>query len=314
MSGLSAHVSDRAERARIVLDGISTGDAFGQQFFKRDAATWIAGRSLPPAPWPYTDDGEMALGIFDALQRHGGIDQDALATIFAERYRRDPWKGYGGTIRGVLRGICDDVPWRMLAPLAYGGEGSMGNGSAMRVGVLGAWFADDPDRLIHEARLSATVTHAHPDAHAGAIATAMAVALMWRPGPFHAADFFRDILAVTPAGPTRDGIALAADLPLTSRLYSAIGRLGNGSRVTCSDTVPFCLWLVARHPGAFEDALWEAVEAEGDRDTTAAIIGGILGCWGGWRNIPASWLACREPLQHDVDRQPFSGEARNTRI
>lgn len=311
---LSAETEARSIRAKAALEGISVGDAFGQQFFRKESHEWIRTRCPPPGPWPYTDDTEMALGVFDTLTRHGRIAQDPLAAVFAERYRRDPWKGYGGTIRGVLRGICDGVPWRMLAPLVYGGEGSMGNGSAMRVGVLGAWFADDWDRVIEEARLSTVVTHAHADAAAGAIATAIAVAYMWGTESFDAKDFFAAVIGATPSGPTYDGIVLASEMPLSYSLPTAVIRLGNGSRVTCCDTVPLCLWLSARHHDSFVDALWSAVDAEGDRDTTAAIIGGILACGSGHGAIPPAWLASREPLLHDVDLQPCRDEARDSRI
>lgn len=180
MTTLASDAESRRQRARIALDGLSLGDAFGERFFAREAEEWLAKRTLPPAPWRYTDDTEMALGLYDCLVRHGRVLQDDLATIFAARYHQDPWKGYGGTVRGVLRGIHDGIPWRMLSKAAYGGEGSMGNGSAMRVGVLGAWFADDLERVVHEARLSAEVTHAHADGIAGAIASAVATAMIWR--------------------------------------------------------------------------------------------------------------------------------------
>lgn len=47
---------------------------------------------------------------------------------------------------------------------------------------LGAWFADDLDRVVSEARASAEVTHFHPEGQAGAIAIAVAAAwaYQWR--------------------------------------------------------------------------------------------------------------------------------------
>ncbi|GDY11784.1 hydrolase [Planctomycetota bacterium] len=304
MNGLSSDPLDRADRACMSLEGLSLGDAFGERFFSKDAWRWQKELTFPPGPWNYTDDTEMALGLFDCLIRNGRVDQDRLAKIFAERFHRDPWKGYGGTVRSVLRGIHDGVPWRTLAPLAYSGEGSMGNGSAMRVGVLGAWFADDPERLVHEARLSAEVTHSHKDGQAGAIAVAVATSLMWRLKPFDAKEFFSTILATTPAGYTHDGIARAAELPSGYTIASAVIALGNGNYLTCSDTIPFCLWVIGRHGSDFQEAMWTAVSAEGDRDTTCAIIGSIIGCWGGRPNLPESWIRLREPLQFDVDKRP----------
>jgi ADP-ribosylglycohydrolase len=44
---------------------------------------------------------------------------------------------------------------------SFGGNGSFGNGAAMRVAPLGAYFAADPDRAAAEARLQAEITHSH---------------------------------------------------------------------------------------------------------------------------------------------------------
>ena len=301
MTTLSGDLKARRQRARIALDGLSIGDAFGERFFARESADLLTTRSLPPGPWRYTDDTEMALGLYECLVRFSQVRQDDLATIFAHRYHRDPWKGYGGTIRGVLRGIHDGISWRLLSKAAYGGEGSMGNGSAMRVGVLGAWFADDLERVVHEARLSAEVTHAHADGISGAIATAVATAMIWRMPAFDPAAFFRTVLDLTPAGATADHIARAQDLPISYTIRTAAVALGNGSNVVCSDTIPLCLWLVARHPGDYVEALWSAVTAEGDRDTTCAIIGGMLGCWNQMPAFPTAWLQQREPLISEED-------------
>ncbi len=71
-------------------------------------------------------------------------------------------------------------------------------------------------------------------------------------------------------------------------------RLGNGARVSGQDTVPFCLWAVARHPRDYAEAMWTTVAGLGDRDTTCAIVGGILA--NGGAELPADWLAAREPL------------------
>ena len=76
----------------------------------------------------------------------------------------------------------------------------------------------------------------------------------------------------------------------------AAQRLGNGSGVTAPDTVPFCLWAVAQYPNDFEEALWATVSALGDRDTTCAIVGGILACRVGREGFPATWLERRESL------------------
>ncbi len=120
----------------------------------------------------------MALSILENLIEHGAIDQDRLARSFADRY--DYARGYGPAMHRVLREISDGRDWRLVAAAEFGGQGSYGNGAAMRVGPIGAWFAEDLDAVIDHARRSAEVTHAHPEGVAGAIATALAVALAVR--------------------------------------------------------------------------------------------------------------------------------------
>jgi len=103
-------------------------------------------------------------------------------------------------------------------------------------------------------------------------------------------------VAFTPDGETRAGISRALRLPLGSPVRTAVSALGNGSRVISQDTVPFALWCAARHLAHFEDALWATVSGFGDRDTTCAIVGGIVSLGVGRDALPSEWLASRESL------------------
>src|SRR5215831_12309714 len=168
-------------RARLSLDGLSVGDAFGERFFgpSGEVLKRIARRELPDAPWTYTDDTEMALSIVEMLNERGGIDQDLLALRFARRMQFV--RGYGQGAYTVLCGIKEGLDWRMLTRIGFRGQGSFGNGAAMRVAPLGAFFADQPLSMVcDQARLSAEVTHAHAEGIAGAIAVAVAAALAWQ--------------------------------------------------------------------------------------------------------------------------------------
>src|SRR5262245_32482108 len=179
----------RLARARLALEGLSIGDAFGERFFVHPdvVANLIALRALPASPWGYTDDTEMALSIVATLRQHGEIDQDALARSFAERY--NPSRGYGPAMHRLLRRVHGGEPWQTVASSLFAGQGSYGNGAAMRVAPLGAYFADDLDLAVAQARRSAEVTHAHPEAIAGAIAVAAAAAWAWRVGQGAAPSF-----------------------------------------------------------------------------------------------------------------------------
>lgn len=290
------------------------GDAFGEKFFVKPSvgAEFVAKRELPRAPWFWTDDTAMGLSVYDTLEAHGRIDADDLAKRFGERYRHDPHRGYGGTAHDILGSIARGESWRESAGSAFHGQGSMGNGSAMRVAPIGGFFADDLDAVVANARASAEPTHAHPDGHAGAIAVAVAAALASQVGRGKASlaheDFLKAVVQRTPDGPTRDGIYKAMSLIHIDDPRSAACALGNGSKVICEDTVPFSLWCASRWLEDFEGAMWATVSAEGDRDTTCAIVGGIVALRVGFEGIPSAWLKAREVLESGLsafDRQGY---------
>lgn len=292
----------RMARARLSLDGLSVGDAFGEDFFRWSMVIdeLVSRRVLPRKPWYWTDDTAMAISIVETLDQAGGIDQDILAEAFARRYADQPDRGYGGTAHSILRAIGDGVSWRIAAKSAFEGMGSMGNGGAMRVGPVGAYFADDLPAVVEHARASAAVTHAHPDGQAGAIAVAVAAAIAHETRELPKAQavgrLLEAVLDLTPGGETRGGLMAMQRIGLECSKDLAVPTLGNGSRVISSDTVPFSIWAACRNLRNYEDAMWETVSALGDRDTTCAIVGSIVAMAVGPEGIPKDWVAAREPL------------------
>ncbi|MFF2554457.1 ADP-ribosylglycohydrolase family protein [Nocardia sp. NPDC058058] len=284
------------------LQGLSVGDALGAQFFVpgRSLSNLLAGQ--PPAPpWQWTDDTEMACSVYSEIRDRSHIDRDALAAVFADRC--EPYRGYGAGSVVVLHEIRDGRPWIDAAGAAFGGRGSWGNGAAMRVAPLGAYFAGDSDRAATQAALSAEVTHRHPEAIIGAMAVAVATshAAATR-GKTCAPDELLD--SVEPYlvdGRTATGIHRARKL-LGRSVVEAAYELGNGAQVSAQDTVPFTLWTAATFLTDYPAAITACIEAGGDADTTAAIVGGIVAAHTGIgnrdsiRGIPDSWLAAREPL------------------
>ncbi|MFI6760807.1 ADP-ribosylglycohydrolase family protein [Micromonospora sp. NPDC050417] len=292
------------------LDGLSVGDALGAQFFVPgvSAGDFAAGH-VPDGPWPWTDDTEMACSIAEQLRAHGRIDQDRLATAFAERF--EPYRGYGGGAVVILRQIREGAAWRDVARSAFHGQGSMGNGAAMRVAPLGAFHAGDSRTAALEAMHSAEVTHAHAEAVLGAVAVAVAAAeagwartVRARPEPRKLLDSVLDYLVESEV---RRGVERARTL-LGRSVAEAAYDLGNGARVLAQDTVPFTLWVAATHLHDYPAAIAACVEAGGDVDTTAAIVGGIVAAYTGSEanGIPRTWLRRREALPdwlpQDVER------------
>jgi len=277
------------------LRGLSVGDALGQRFFgdASDVIQRIGSRRLPSGLWRFTDETVMAAALFEQLLERDQVDQDDLARRLAQRYREDPLRGYDPEMQELLFAVARGAPWREMANALFGGTGSPGNGAAARVAPLGIFFADSPAMAAEQAALSAEVTHAHREGIAGAIAIAVAAAGRWVQEVLDRQLYFETILEHTPPSKTREGIERAAALPEDTTVERAAGLLGCGSRVQSCDTVPFCIWCVATYPDDFETAFWSTVEALGDRDTTCAIVGGILGAVA---VPPGNWQANTEPL------------------
>ncbi len=201
----------------LALDGLSIGDALGECFFSPASILQllINERALPAPPWRFTDDTQMALSLVTLLRAHGEIEQDALARHFGQHF--DILRGYGPAMHRLMPRIRSGINWRVAARELFGGQGSFGNGAAMRVAPLGAYFADDSQQIVAQARLSGEVTHAHPEAIAGAIAVAVAAAAACeaqdggqRPTP---AAFLARIGDQVPPSEVRDGIATAQAMP-----------------------------------------------------------------------------------------------------
>jgi ADP-ribosylglycohydrolase len=288
-------------RAELALTGLSIGDAFGQMFFGNTATMSMAIdlQALPAPPWYLTDDSIMAIGIVETLKACDEIDRDYLASRFAANYQRNRCRGYGGMAHHILQALCKGENWREVAPAVFDGMGSYGNGGAMRVAPLGGFFADDLERLELQAIASAEVTHSHLEGKVGALAIALAAAWAWqhRDEPNVARrDLFAFVLDRIPDSDTKSGIKRASELPLDYSVATAVSALGNGTMVSAPDTVPFTFWCAARHLDDFEAAMWTTVSGLGDRDTTCAIVGGIVALYVGAAGIPHTWLQARESL------------------
>lgn len=271
------------QRSWASLVGTAVGDALGEQLYLRENAIH---RRLPSGPWRWTDDTEMACSVFHTLDTHGHVDPDALAASFVTHYDVD--RGYGTGVDVMMRDIARGANLRELATQTFGGTGSWGNGGAMRIAPLGAWFAGDPAEAARQAEVATRVTHTHPEGVAGAIAVAVAAAVE----PVH---LFDEVLRRTPPGLVHDGVRQARDLAGADP-DDAAAALGTGRQVSAPDTVPLALWVVARHPNDYAEAIWTVAPLAEDVDTLCAIVGGILAGRLGVDAIPPTWRQATEPL------------------
>jgi len=282
------------------------GDAFGWSLPKLSKSIEDIQQEQPlySKLWKYTDDTEMAIAIVDILAQYQRIQQDELAQEFAKRFHADMERGYGAVAYWILFRIHQGMPWKKASTTPYSGEGSKGNGAAMRSAPIGAYFHDNLEQVVEQVRLSAEVTHAHPDGQAGAIAIAIASALavQWAQGQKRDfSELFSVTLSHTPESETKDRIQQAQSLQHTEPKEA--GRiLGTGLDILSCDTVPLALWCAFRTLGDFEKGIWLTVDCveilDADIDTLCAMVGGIVASsLTSSDALPKHWLERCEPIQ-----------------
>lgn len=197
----------------------------------------------------FTDDTVMTIAIADAfldetLPMDEEIIQKRLIASMQRYGKRYPHAGYGGMFSR----------WpRSNNPRPYG---SYGNGSAMRVSSVG-WLFNDLGIVRYMARLSAEVTHNHPEGIKGAEATASAIFLA-RTGSTKA-----EIKAYIEN-------VFGYDL---SRTCDEI-RPGYHHVESCQETVPEAITAFLEGE-SFEDVIRTAVSLGGDCGTLTCIAGAI---------------------------------------
>ena len=219
----------------------------------------------------FTDDSVMTIAVAEALLDTTGKADDeiraALISYMRKWSRRYPSAGYGGRFSGWLRA---------RNPEPYG---SYGNGSAMRVSSAG-WLYDTLDETRRIARLTAEVTHNHPEGIKGAEATASVIFLA-RTG--HGKDEIKDYVI------SEFGYDLSRSCDEIRPTYHHVE--------SCQKTVPEA--ITAFLEGAdFEDVIRTAVSLGGDCDTLTCIAGSIAEAFYG---IPDEMITeCRNRLPKDI--------------
>ena len=220
----------------------------------------------------FTDDSVMTLAVADAFLSLPSEAEDEDIRRFLVRSMRSygrkfPHAGYGGMFRRWLKDSN---------PRPYG---SYGNGSAMRVAAAG-WLFDDLEAVRHMARLSAEVTHNHPEGIKGAEATASAI-----------------YLART--GSTKAEIKAYIEANFHYDLSRSCDEIRPAYRhvESCQETVPEAITAFLEG-GSFEDVIRTAVSLGGDCDTLTCIAGSIAE---GFYGIPEELKRqCRERLPEDL--------------
>lgn len=219
----------------------------------------------------FTDDSVMTIAVAEALLDSRFLDDDSIRAALTKSMRKwgkkYPDAGYGRKF------LC----WlREKDPKPYG---SCGNGSAMRVSAAG-WLFDTLEETREKARLTAEVTHDHPEGIKGAEATSGAIFLA-RTG--RSKEEIRDYIVQE----------FGYDL---SRTCDQI-RPSYYHNESCQKTVPEAITAFLEGTD-FEDVIRTAVSLGGDCDTLTCIAGSIAEAFYG---VPAILKAeCKRRLPEDM--------------
>lgn len=117
----------------------------------------------------YTDDTVMTFAVgLTFLDVQPSASDDWILQILANRMRQFGKMYLNARYGGMFRQWIRNPEWQA--------NNNFGNGSAMRVSSM-AWLYNDIDAVRHSARLSAEVTHNHPEGINGVEATASAIFL-----------------------------------------------------------------------------------------------------------------------------------------
>jgi len=281
--------------------GVAVGDALGLPYEKvsRRRAPRLLGK---PDRFRFffrrgmvSDDTEHTCLLAQSLIATK-FDINAFPRDFARRLRC--WfaalpAGIGrASVRSCLKLWCGVSPERS-------GVFSAGNGPAMRAAIFGCVF-DDVQVMVEFVRAQSQISHSDPKAEFGAIAIALAT-LIGR-----TQDEANDPIDGEAFVDQLEEIIGSAGKELIELLRKAVASVNVGestadfaTSIGCErgvsgytyHTVPVAIHVWLTHHDDYEKAITTMIECGGDADTTAAIVGGIIGARLGKQGIPAKWLA-----------------------
>jgi poly(ADP-ribose) glycohydrolase ARH3 len=277
------------------LIGVAVGDALGAPFEGAGSVSDRAWRKVADAgdSLRFTDDTHMTFGVIEALLASEGFDEAMMAGIFMRNFEAEPWRGYGQGPPRVFARIREGVQWDRAARQLYGGEGSYGNGAAMRVAPIGLRFHWDLERLTDLARRSASITHAHRLGQEGAAlqAAAVAHAVSWGP-PLVPTRFLQKLREESRASEFEMALEKVESLVASEEPDAVAARIGNG--ISALQAVPAALAAFLSNADSFRDTIRFAIRMGGDTDTIASMAGALSGAYLGEEAIPAVWRSRTE--------------------
>lgn len=254
----------------------------------------ITGHRLFLGRGMYSDDTEHAVMTAQALIASDG-EVEAFRKELAKQLQ--VWflllpAGVGlATLKACCRLVFGVSPQRS-------GVYSAGNGPAMRADILGVFAHEEKlsnAQLIELNRASALITHTDPKAEYGALA----IALAGRYGleneiinpdsffHFFTSHFAFDDEAADELKSLLENCVDAVKRDLTTHEFCVAQGWTQGASGYIYHTLPAALHAWLSYPDDYYNGVLEIIHCGGDTDSTAAIVGGLIGARN--REIPVEW-------------------------
>lgn len=245
----------------------------------------------------YTDDTNAALALASSIVDRGSVDPSHAARRCAEFFRdNEAFRGCPPTAKMALQKVLDGVPVEEIGlPPHFPFEGgSFANGGAMRISPLGLAFRSVDAQAMRQAAARAVLaSHRHPEAVDFAFVQALAVRHALAASPPSVFDPYallqdaqgqcesegmRAAVAATEAA-LRSYKASQDEWQILQDICKKIPRPGSGMgfQIASVHMAPCVLWVVCRHHQNPRDALQAAIALGGDTDTTASMVGAVVG-------------------------------------
>jgi ADP-ribosyl-[dinitrogen reductase] hydrolase len=256
-------------------------------FPNRDRYYFFFGRGM------FSDDTEHAIFTSQALLTSGGQPNRFIKSL-GWRFR---WWLCGlplGTGKATLKAALK--LWLGWSP-RNSGVWSAGNGPAMRAPIIGVCYGHQLDHMKELNRLSTRMTHTDPQAEQGSLLIAQAAYLASRSSNksldlesirsgltqvlFHEMDRWQALL---------EAIFISVQKKETPEDFALSQKLVRGVTGYILHTVPMALHAFLRYPDNYRNAVQSMICCGGDTDTTAAIVGALVGSRVGQSGIPDEWL------------------------
>ncbi|QGJ72156.1 Dinitrogenase reductase activating glycohydrolase [Planctomycetales bacterium 10988] len=278
--------------------GTAVGDALGLPYeglSKRRAPRLLG----PPDRYRFlprtgmvSDDTEHTCMVAEALIL-AGDDSDRFGKELARRFRW--WLASLPAGIGKATAISIFKLW-LGFPTDKSGVFSAGNGPAMRSAILGA-AVEDLSLLRSLVKVSSQMTHRDPKAEYGAWAVALAARLASTSETIDSQNYLENLQQTLSDDPAEEF------LELVGRAVASVERgestpdfgislgLEKGVSGYTYHTVPMALHAWLSTPDDYQEAVQQIILCGGDADSTAAIVGGIVGCSVGKEGIPEAWVS-----------------------